>query len=73
MEAQARQIMEGLQVVALEFERFGKEFDQLGTHLRHAALKYDEIDKRREKFAARLDGLAGLEALPAHEDIREDV
>ena len=73
VEAQARQILEGLQVVAREFELFGREFDQLGTHLRHATLKYGEIDKRRERFAARLDGLAGMEPLPAHDDVRDDV
>lgn len=72
VEARARQIMEGLQVVAREFERFGKEFDQLGTHLRHATVKYEDIDKRRERFAARLDGLADSHALPAHDDLREE-
>ena len=36
-------------------------------------MKYEEIDKRRERFAARLDGLAGMEALPAADEIREEV
>ncbi len=62
IEEQAQEILKGLARLSGDFDRFHTEFEVLGKHLTSAKSRYEEADKRLEKFNDRLKGLSGAEA-----------
>lgn len=54
IERRAAEIMELLGRLQGDFERFRDEFDTLGKHLTNARAKYDEADKRLNRFEEKL-------------------
>lgn len=69
VEARAREIMNELGRLQLEFARFDKTFRLVGTHIGNARTKYDEAEKLAGRVGDRLQGITGTEvdALPAGE------
>jgi len=67
VEARAREIMGELGRLQVEFSRFGKAFQLVGTHLANARGKYEEAEKLAGKVSDRLEAITGAEpeALPA--------
>ncbi|MBI5287319.1 MAG: DNA recombination protein RmuC [Deltaproteobacteria bacterium] len=61
---QAQEILSYLERLKGDFERFTNDLDVLGTHLSNARAKYEEVQKRLERFGDRLSGL-GETATPA--------
>lgn len=54
IEQSARLIINHLERLRGDFERFRKEFEVIGTHLTNAKSKYDEADRRLERLGDRL-------------------
>jgi len=58
IEEKALEIMQHLNRLQVDEDRFRKEFDTLGTHLRNAQNKYDEADKRLNRFEIKLSSIS---------------
>ncbi|OGS21284.1 MAG: hypothetical protein A2252_08440 [Elusimicrobia bacterium RIFOXYA2_FULL_39_19] len=54
IEKNAQVILEHLQRLKLDFERFKTDFDVLGKHITSAKSKYDDTDKRLNRFEDKL-------------------
>jgi DNA recombination protein RmuC len=54
IESSAQMIINHLDRLRGDFERFRKEFEVIGTHLTHAKGRYDEADRRLDRFGERL-------------------
>ena len=54
IEKSALIIISHLERLRGDFERFRKEFELIGTHLNNAKGRYDEADKRLDRFGERL-------------------
>jgi DNA recombination protein RmuC len=76
VERQARKILDLLSRLSIDFQGLRDAFRTLGTHLGHARDRYEELDRRMERFGFRLaqppvegEGVPGLseEALPVEE------
>lgn len=61
IEEQARDILKNLARLSGDFEKFRGDFDLVGKHLTNVKTKYDDADKRLEKFSDRLQALSGAE------------
>lgn len=59
IEERAREILQGLARLSGDFERFRQDFETVGRHIANTKAKYDEADKRLEKFSDRLESLSG--------------
>jgi len=57
IEKQAQEIRRNLGRLQASFTSFTAEFKTLGSHLRNAAGKYDEADKRLTRFETQLTGI----------------
>ncbi len=68
IEEQAQEILKDLARLSGDFERFKSEFELVGKHLTNMKAKYDEADKRLEKFGDRLQSLSGTESRDLIED-----
>jgi len=68
IEDQAQEILKGLARLSGDFEKFRADFDLVGKHLTNVKSKYEDADKRLEKFGDRLISLSGTES---HEAIEE--
>ena len=55
---EARRIVNQVEDVKREFERFVGLHDQLGTHLDHAMKKFDETERALARASGAIEGLA---------------
>jgi DNA recombination protein RmuC len=55
IEQNAQEVMSYCAELQKDFAAFKKDFETLGTHLTHARGKYDEADKRLNRFDAKLE------------------
>jgi len=70
IERHAEQILASLQTLATKIRRFSQdEFHKLGAHLKDAAKKYDEADRRLRDIDAGLGALERAEAKPSLEPL----
>jgi len=74
IEKSARTIFQSLSRLQGDLTRFRTNFQLIGTHLGNARTKYDEAEKRLDKFADKLTQFGGHEAeqLPESEQKPED-
>ncbi len=59
IEAQAQDILKDLARLSGDFRKFQDEFELVGKHLTNTKMRYDEADKRLEKFGDKLQSLSG--------------
>jgi DNA recombination protein RmuC len=64
IEEKAQDILKGLAQLSGDFDRFRSDFELVGKHLTNMRTKYDDADKRLEKFDDRLKSLSGTEKTP---------
>jgi DNA recombination protein RmuC len=66
IEKSAREIFQRLTRLQGDLTRFKKDFEVLGTHLVHAKTKYEDADKRLDRFADKLELVSSekVEELP---------
>ncbi len=62
VEEQAQEILKSLARLSGDFEKFRADFELVGKHLTNTKSKYDDADKRLEKFGDRLQSLSGTES-----------
>lgn len=62
---QAQEILSRLERLKGDIDRFSKDFEVVGTHLNNARTKYDEAEKRLERFQDRLSNLKDAKGLEA--------
>ena len=68
VEEQAQEILKNLARLSGDFEKFRADFELVGKHLTNTKSKYDDADKRLEKFGDRLQSLSGAEVGPVIEE-----
>ena len=68
IEEQAQDILKNLARLSGDFEKFRADFELVGKHLTNTKSKYDDADKRLEKFGDRLQALSGTETGPLIEE-----
>jgi DNA recombination protein RmuC len=61
IEAQAQDILKNLARLSGDFKKFQDEFQLVGKHLTNTKMRYDEADKRLEKFGDKLQSLSNTE------------
>jgi len=61
IEAQAQDILKNLARLSGDFRKFQDEFELVGKHLTNTKTRYDEADKRLEKFSDKLQSLSNTE------------
>jgi DNA recombination protein RmuC len=61
IEAQAQDILKNLARLSGDFKKFQDEFQLVGKHLTNTKTRYDEADKRLEKFSDKLQSLNNTE------------
>jgi DNA recombination protein RmuC len=61
IEKSAQSIFQALSRLQGDLVRFKNDFQTLGTHLVNAKSKFDDAEKRLEKFSDKLEGLGGAE------------
>jgi DNA recombination protein RmuC len=71
IEEQAQEILKNLARLSGDFKKFQEEFELVGRHLTNAKGKYDDADKRLDKFSDRLQALSGTEAGHVIEETRK--
>ncbi len=68
VEEQAQEILTGLARLSGDFDRFRADFELVGKHLTNMKTKYDEADKKLDKFGDRLQVLSGTTPVPEIEE-----
>ena len=61
VEERAAEIVDLISRIRGDMGRFTADFETLGTHLKNAAGKYDEADKRLNKLSLKLDKVETLD------------
>jgi DNA recombination protein RmuC len=61
IEERAQEILTSLARLAIDFRKFRDEFDVVGKHITNTKSRYDDADKRLEKFGDKLQSLTGSE------------
>jgi len=61
IEEQAQEILKNLARLSGDFEKFRLDFELVGKHLTNVKTKYDDADKKLERFGDRLHALSGTE------------
>jgi len=64
IEEHAHEVMAYVADLQRDFERFGEDFDKIGTHLGHAQSKYHDAGKRLDRFETKLE-----RAVEEHEEL----
>ena len=66
IEKSALSIFQSLTQLQGDLDRFKKDFQKIGSHLSHARIRFDEADKRLDKFSDRLElfSAEGVKELP---------
>jgi DNA recombination protein RmuC len=59
IEQEAADIRQNLRKLSADLDAFTGSWDTLGAHLRNAHAKYDETQKRMDRFTLQLDGITG--------------
>lgn len=57
IEENAKAILKNLSTLGVEINKFKEDFDTLGAHLSNAKTKYDDSQKRLDKFSDRLSNI----------------
>jgi DNA recombination protein RmuC len=70
IEEQAQVILKDLARLSGDFEKFRADFELVGKHLTNTKTKYDDADKRLEKFGDRLQTLTATETEPLPEETK---
>ena len=60
VEERARDILDAIQRLDAEYERFGESFRLVGQHLENSLKKFQEAEKRFTKVEGRVDDIDGL-------------
>jgi uncharacterized Ntn-hydrolase superfamily protein/DNA anti-recombination protein RmuC len=60
IESKAREILEHVQSARLEFEKFAETFAVVGRHLSNASGKFEESNRKLDRFSGRLEALGDL-------------
>jgi DNA recombination protein RmuC len=63
IEEQAREIINNLNRLRVELERFGEDFRKVGQHLNNAQARYIEAEKHLGRFEDKLQAAGGHQAL----------
>jgi DNA recombination protein RmuC len=71
IEEQAQEILKSLARLSGDFDRFKSDFELVGKHLTNVKSKYDDADKKLEKFGDRLQSLSGADAKPVIDDTKK--
>ncbi|HUI67986.1 MAG TPA: DNA recombination protein RmuC [Nitrospirota bacterium] len=71
IEEQAQEILKDLARLTGDFERFKADFEVVGKHLTNTKTKYDEADKRLDRFGDQLQSLCGAESRTLIEEGKE--
>jgi len=71
IEEQAQEILKSLARLSGDFDKFKSDFELLGKHLTNMKTKYDDADKRLEKFSYRLQSLSGAEPGPVIDETKK--
>ena len=69
IEERAQEILTNLARLSGDFRKFREEFDTVGKHITNTKSRYDDADKRLEKFSDKLESLS--ETSPAVEETRK--
>ncbi|NTW65487.1 MAG: DNA recombination protein RmuC [Nitrospirae bacterium] len=69
IEERAQEILTNLARLSGDFRKFREEFDTVGKHITNTKSRYDDADKRLEKFSDKLESLSGTS--PAIEETRK--
>jgi len=69
IEERAQEILTNLARLSGDFRKFREEFDTVGKHITNTKSRYDDADKRLEKFSDKLESLS--ETSPAIEETRK--
>lgn len=57
VEENAKAILKNLSTLGLEINKFKEDFDTLGSHLSNAKTKYDDSQKKLDRFSDRLNNI----------------
>jgi DNA recombination protein RmuC len=71
IEEQAQEILKDLARLSGDFDKFRGDFELVGKHLTNTKSKYDDAEKKLEKFGDRLQTLSGAETGPLLEETRK--
>jgi DNA recombination protein RmuC len=71
IEEQAQEILKDLARLSGDFDKFRADFELVGKHLTNTKSKYDDADKKLERFGDRLQNLSGAETVPLLEETRK--
>jgi len=69
VEERAQEILTNLARLSGDFGKFREEFELVGKHLTNTKARYEEADKKLDKFGDKLQSLSGAE--PALDDVRK--
>ncbi len=62
IEEQAQEILKNLTRLSGDFDKFKSDFDLLGKHVINMKTKYDDAERKLEKFGERLQALSSTES-----------
>jgi len=65
---QAKEILSHLGRLKVDFDRFIKDFEVVGSHLNNARTRYDDAAKKLERFHDKLSSLEETKSLEADND-----
>src|SRR3990167_2161222 len=65
IEEKAREIVDQLNRLRMELDRFGEDFRKVGMHLTNAQTRYVEAEKRLARFEEKLIAASDQPASPA--------
>ena len=71
VEEQAQEILKSLARLSGDFDKFKTDFDLVGKHLTNTKTKYDEADKRLDKFGDRLQSLSSTAEIDRIEETKK--
>jgi DNA recombination protein RmuC len=67
IEQKTKEILNHFRQLQIEFEKLHKDWGTLGSHLKHAGQKYEDLDRLMTKYSDRLnlEVIPPADALPA--------
>ncbi|MDH4163016.1 MAG: DNA recombination protein RmuC [Nitrospirota bacterium] len=71
IEERAQEILKGLAQLSGDFDKFKGDFELVGKHLTNVKSKYDDADKRLDKFDDRLKSMSGADRGPSLEETKK--
>jgi DNA recombination protein RmuC len=70
IEQHAQEVMRYVAELQRDFDRFHEDFDVVGKHLGNAKTKFDDAEKRLDRFDSKLERAADHEVVDADADVR---